>query len=60
MDTKVNIGALRCNNYNIEKVDINKLIKVVYTNRYTYGDLCCVTCQPGGSSSHNPKFVYQG
>ena len=32
MDTKVNINALRCNNCNIEKVDIGELLKVVNTD----------------------------
>lgn len=34
------------NNYNIEKVNIDKLIRVVYINRCIYGDLYCVICQP--------------
>lgn len=47
VDTNVNISALRCDNCNIEKVEVDELVRVVYTNRCTYGDLCCVTCQPG-------------
>lgn len=47
VNTKVNINALRCINCNVEKVNVNKLIKVIYTNRCTYGNLCCVTCQRG-------------
>ena len=47
MYINVNINALRCNNCNIEKVDIDKLVRVMYINRCTYDDLCCVTCQPG-------------
>ena len=54
MDTKVNISALRCNNCNIEKVDIGELLRVVDTDWCPSGDLCCVTCQPGSS---RPNYI---